>query len=401
MTRYRWISFAMAAGVALSVSAIAASPAVGAGTASPDAATHNAAVSAARARLASARAAALKPGVQQAKAMGQNVAPGTPLANPYRAYPPSCAAYPLPDEATGPTYSSRVALYTRDPYGNAVAPETVTITVWRIACSSSGNLTPYNTDGGFNAMTLMRIDRDPANENNLATFPTFPFLQVTQGSIGYTDAASVVRAATEPNTNVADGPFDAPIYSSATYVLENYNYGADYNHLYSYAFNLLVTPYADGVNPVEFQLPNYSPTTTTYPDAYNPLYIDGYAAAQWVNTSLNQGLIVQVAEQYDASHPTRRQLGFDLLTEDLNGNPLWLIGNAAFEIGTTSLNINTAYLGSGLAQLPWGTANVQIQDCNHLNMTFSPNAGLPSPIPSFSGLITYSRLFSPNGMLCE
>ncbi|MEP7098097.1 MAG: hypothetical protein ABI748_10580, partial [Dokdonella sp.] len=272
-----WMSFAVAAGIALSVSASAATTSVS------DAATHNAAVSAMRARLAAARATALTANVNS-KAMGQYVYPGAPMANPYRAYPPSCAAYPLPDKASGPAsgiYSVRMPLFTRDSSGNAQPPETVTITIWRMACSSTGSKTPYNTDGGYNAMTLMRIDRDPANDNHTDVFPTFPLLQVQQLGVGYNDLASIVRAANEPNTVLSDGMFDAPLYSSATYVLENFNFGSAYNHLYSYAFNLRIDPSANNAPKVEFQIPAYSPSQSTYPDAYNPLPLDGYMSGTW------------------------------------------------------------------------------------------------------------------------
>jgi hypothetical protein len=67
---------------------------------------------------------------------------GPRIANPYRAYPPSCLADPLPDTPSGPFTSFQMPLYSRDTGGNPVTPETVTVTIWRMACSSSGNLTP-------------------------------------------------------------------------------------------------------------------------------------------------------------------------------------------------------------------------------------------------------------------
>ena len=40
-------------------------------------------------------------------------------------------------------------------------------------------------------------------------------------------------------------------------------------------------------------------------------------------------------------------------------------------------------------------------DCNHLDVTYAADEGLPEPIPAFSGLTTYDRLFTANGMSCE
>jgi hypothetical protein len=356
---------------------------------------HDAAVMRVRAAIASASDR------HGAKAMGNNGYPGTPLANEFRAYPPSCAAWPLPDKATGPTSTARIPLYSRTSLGEIITPETVTITVWRIACSSTGDHTPYNVDGGHNALTLLRIDRDAGNEGHTDHFPTFPALQIKQGTIDYSDDQSYVRSAIEPNTFTSDFLFDTPVFRSMTIVLESYNKDDSYIHLYNNAFTLQINPYANGVNPVEFQIGDYVPTQGTYPDAFAPLPFDGYTAAQWINTTLNEGLLVQITEQLQPNGSTLRQLVFDLLTEDLNGDPLWLVGNTSFGVGATTLTVNTSYLGNGLSQLPWGTATFEIEDCNHLNVTFAANNGLPNPIPGFNGLTVYQRLFSPNGMVCE
>ena len=387
------LTFALAAG-------LVALPVFAADTAASAASYHDAAVVKVRAQLAQALAEGRSAQQKRSKAQGNNVYPGTPLANEFRAYPPSCAAWPLPDRTSGQVWSSRIPLYVPNQTGPQT--ETVTVTIWRIACSSSGSATPYNTDGGSNAMTLLRIDRDAVNENNPnINPPRFPFLQIQQGSVDYNDGASVVRAAPEPNTFVSDAPFDGLILRSTTYVLENYSVGGDFQHLYSYAFKLLVNPLVNGVNPVEFNIPDYNPTQSTYPDAFAPLPLDGYSAAQWINTEFNEGLLVQVTEQPQSNGSTVRQLVFDLLTEDLNGDPLWLVGNAAFTVGQSSITVNTNYLGNNLAQIPYGTAKFEVTDCNHLDVTFTANPGLPSPIPTINGLTTYDRLFTPNGMTCE
>jgi len=352
---------------------------------------HAAAISAAQAQLATARNS-------HAKAMGNYTGSGSPFANEYRAYPPSCAAWPLPDKASGSTVSKRVALYTRNANGDAVTPETVTITVWRVPCSSSGNASlPYNSDGGGNAMTLMRIDRDATNEGRFDQFPTFPQLfHADPVSFSTIMPGDEVRAAQEPNTFVDDGPYDSPIYLSTTYVLENYNFGAVYLHNYNYAFQLIVDPYIANQSATTFNLGDYTD------NGLAALPLDGYAAAQYYNTARNEGLIVQMAEDYDAANPYRRQLGFDLLTTDLNGAPFWLVGSAAFDnTFPTSLSVPVTYLVNGNTTQPWGNATVVLRNCNQLDVTFAPNDRLSAPVPSFSGKVTYSRIFAANGMVCE
>ncbi len=338
--------------------------------------------------------------VASPKVMGTSTYPGTPMANAFRAYPPSCAADPLPDASSSLFKRVTMPVYATSSAGGTT--ENVTITVWRLACSSSGNPTTYNPTGAFNAMTLVRIDRAANASSNVV--PRFPQFLVKQGNIDFTTTKSMVRMAVEPNTVISDTPFDSPVISSTTYVLENYPYdGAGY-FTFSDAFTLRINPFLNGVTPVDIAMDAYVPNQTDYPDAYASLPLDGYAGAQWANTQLNEGLIVQVAEAYDPTHPLRRQLGFDLLTQDLNGDPLWLVGNAAFDSpasGTTSLTIQTNYLGNGLTQKPWGTAKFEMKSCGQMNVTFSPLANLPAPVPSFSGLTTYDRIFSANGMVCE
>ncbi|MEO7323861.1 MAG: hypothetical protein ABIW82_03450 [Dokdonella sp.] len=347
---------------------------------------------------------AAKPGDgPHTKVMGIHPYPDTPGANAFRAYPPSCAADPLPDKSTVPVVSNRIPLFARDATGTGLV-EGVTVTVWRIPCSSSGAATAYNPNALTNAMTFVRIDRDTANEGNRSHFPTFPIVQASQGSIGFGTAgapnpASLVRLASEPNTVIADTPFDSPMYDSTTYVLENYPYTGSGFFKFSDAFTLRIDPQIGGVTPLDLAIPDYNPAL--YPDSSALMPFDGYAAAQWINATLNQGLIVQIAEQIQPDGSTVRQLGFDLETVDLNGDVMWLVGNAAFLPFATNVVINTNYLGNGLSQHSWGTAKFELQDCNHLDVTFAPNALLPTPIRGFSGLIHYDRLFSANGMLCE
>jgi len=344
------------------------------------------------------RVRAAAPNSAGPKVVGTSVYPGTPGANPFRAYPPSCAADPLPDnwQASTPIYSAPVSLYATNEARSQYYFETVQITVWRIACSSSGAATTYNPGGLFNAMTLVRFDRASQYDHDRDIFPTMPQMLAQQG----TGALAAVRMAVEPNTVISDTVFDTPIYDSTTFVLENLPYTGSTYFTFSDAFTLGVNPnIGTGVTPII--VPDYAPTQSTFPDAFALLPLDGYAAAQWVGGSRSEGLLVQVTEQPQTDGSTVRQVVFDLLTKDTNGDPLWLVGNAAFPVGTTSLTINTNYLGNQLALNPWGTAKIELVDCNHLDVTFTPNAQLPSPIASFSGLTTYERLFNANGMLCE
>lgn len=330
--------------------------------------------------------------------------PGTPVANGYRAYPPSCAAWPLPDTPSGPTWSGNIPLYTRKADGNpATSAETVKVTVWRISCSSSGSgvPTPYNGTGTYyNAMTFLRIERSTANNNRHDVYPTMPYVQIKQYDVDFTADASLARLAVDPNTVTSELPYDAPLYSSTTFVLENYPYGAAYNHQYSNGFVLRVNPNLGSGAVLDLNVPAYQPQQGNYPYADGPMFLDGYAAAQWINYDRNEGLILQVPEQYDASGNLRRQLVYNLLTKDTNGNPFWIVGNGPFNDFDVSTTMPALYLGNG-SNPPWGTAKIQMVNCNELDVTLTPNSNLPAPVPSISGTIKFQRLYNANGMVCE
>jgi hypothetical protein len=321
------------------------------------------------------------------------------MANAFRAYPPSCAADPLPDQPSGPTWTAVVPLYVPVSDGDPML-EDVTVTVWRLACSSSGTETDYNPTGAHNGMTLLRIDRDAGFEGDAELFPTFPVIRISQGG-DFVGVDSIPRVALEPNTILSEVVFDTPIVDSTTYVLENYVYQGYGYFTFSDGFTLQVDPVVPNVTPVEIDVPAYEPTQASYADAFAPLPIDGYSAAQWVNYELNEGLLLQVTEQVQPNGTMVRQVVFDLLLEDNDGEPLWLIGNAAFPVDARTLRIDLAYLGNGLAQIPWGTATIEVADCNHLDVDFDARNDLIAPIPAFDGLTTYERLFTPNGMTCE
>lgn len=356
----------------------------------------------------SAPRAGRAPGVAPPKVEGNQAAPGTPAANAYRAYPPSCASDPLPNKTTAPVYSINMPFWARKPSDLSHGYlENVTVSVWRLPCSNSGAATRYNPQGLPNSITLLRIDRATGNEGHEDIYPTFPILQVKQGSIDFTitsgnvtarNPKSYPRVASEPNTVRESANYDNSIIDSTTFVLENFPDSDAGFFSYGDAFTLRVDPNVPGtVQPVDIAVPAYAASTATA--AGRPF--DGYAAAQWISADLGQGLLVQVTEQPQTNGTTVRQLVFDLETTDLDGNVFWIVGNAAFAVGQTSITVDANYLGQQLTQIPYGTAKFELRDCNRLDVTFTPVANLPAPVPTLDGLQTYNRLFTPNGMTCE
>lgn len=341
------------------------------------------------------------------------------VANVSRAYPAGCFSDALPQTVnslpatpSGTLYSGTVTLYAVNTQGTSgqIYTEDVTITIFRVPCSSSGDRLAYNTDGGPVSATLMRIQRQAQYDHQSSYYPTFPGVRIAQGSIGFDNPSYLdyVRVAPEPNTVVSDTLIDSSVIDSATFVLENYPYQGtgffDFNNAFSIRFDNFI---ASGVQrQFVFNIPAYSPTQGTYPAAFLPLPINGYLTGSWYDpTHSGEGILTQV---FDIGGG-KRVFAMTWYTFDNTGLPFWLFGNVQFNIGATSIvNMPVYYrIGGGFAgnftpgfpQPSWGTMSVQFADCNH--MTFSYNGTGPSSGPTGSGTKTWQRIGSINSLACQ
>jgi hypothetical protein len=395
--------------LALAAAAFACTVSAADALSAPDsagAAAHRAAIAKKQALVA--QAAIARAGTGAAVAAVQSTSGGPRIANPYRAYPPSCGASPLPDTVSGPSWSAVVPLYTRDGNGDAGTPENATITLWRVACSSSGSLSPYNFDNGPNAMLLMRIDR---SSNRQDILPTMPLLSSGQATSGGT-ASAYVRAAQDPNTVTSELPFDATIFAtSSVYVLENYddptNLGLTY---FNYDFNLNIDPVLDAncTGCATIPVPGYQPTQSTYPAAFQDLPIDGFMSSAWYDTAHSgEGIMVQI---YNNPDNATRTLFAAWYTYDANGIPFWLAiqGTATFGSNTFSNVPVYYYTGGGFAgnfnsvtQHNWGTMNISFPNCSQMDFDFNGAASDVAGGPAGSGSRSFHKLADINGLNCE
>lgn len=342
------------------------------------------------------------------------------VPNVSRAYPASCFSDALPQTVnslpatpSGTLYGGTVTLYA---VNNNTSPATastedVTITIFRVPCSSSGDKLAYNPDGGPVSATLMRIQRQAQYDHDAKYYPVFPGVRVSQGSIGFDNASYLdyVRIAPEPNTVVSDTLIDSSVTDSVTYVLENYPYQGtgffDFNNAFSIRFDNFIT--GSATRQVVFNIPAYNPTSGTYPAAFAPLPINGYLTGSWYDpTHSGEGILTQV---FDAGDAKTRIFAMTWYTFDNTGLPFWLFGTAQFNIGATSISGMKVYYrtGGGFAgnftpgfpQPQWGTMNVSFTDCNH--MVFSYNGTGPSSGPSGQGQKTWQRIGSINSLACQ
>lgn len=358
-----------------------------------------------------ARAALLVPhaaGTGQAKEL---------VPNASRAYPASCFSdmqpsapgniEPLPITPSGPTYGGTITAAAYDNVNKVATTENLTVTIWRVPCSSSGDKLSYNPDGGPVAATLVRLTRSSANEGNTDVFPEFPNLGIAQGSVTFSDSNLdyYVRAATEPNTVIADAYGSTFVYST-TYVLENYA-GANI-----FAFNQAFQIQFDNGNTngqFIFSVPDYNPTPSTYPAASQPLPIDGYLSGSWYDpTHSGEGILTQVYDQ----NGTIRTFAATWYTFDSSGRPFWLVAAGSFTIGATSIqNLPVFYRTGGgfagnftppLAQPSWGTMSVSFPNCNQMTFTYNGTtaSGITPPVAG-SGTKTFSRIGVLNSLACQ
>jgi len=358
-----------------------------------------------RARLLAPHAA----GATQAKEL---------VSNASRAYPAGCFSdtlpsapgniEPLPVTPSGPTYGGTVTLYAYDTtISNHDSTENVTITIWRVPCSSSGAKPSYNPDGGAAAATLIRIQR--ANNGVTSKYPTFPSVRISQGSIGFDDVTfrDYVRVVSEPNTVIADTLVDAPVIDSTTYVLENYPYSGASIFALNQTFQIRFdNGYASGQT--TFNVPDYTPTPATYPAASQPLPINGYLSGSWYDpTHSGEGILTQV---FDVDGKTRI-FAATWYTFDNAGIPFWLVAQGSFNIGATSIqNMGVTYrTGGGFAGnftppttlQTWGTMSVSFPNCQQMSFSYNGNTGAVNGGPGGQGTKTFTRIGSINSLACE
>jgi hypothetical protein len=339
------------------------------------------------------------------------------ISNSYRAYPASCfsdtlpspsnAIQPLPITPTGPVYSRTVTLGTNSQNTS----EDVTITIWRVACSSSGDKLSYNPDGGYVGATLMRIQRQSAYEGDSQLYPVYPDIRIAQGNITFDNPnfTDYVRVASEPNTVVSDTIVGSPIINSTTYVLENYPNPSLGFFYFNNAFTIRFDNGYQGGR-VTTSVPDYSPTSQTYPAAFLPMAVNGYLTGSWYDpTHGGEGMLTQV---YDTGDGVNRTFFAAWYTFDQSGLPFWLVAQANFPIGTTQLqNVQVLYAtGGGFAghftppiqRNVWGTMNVSFPDCQHIKFDYNGSTGTVQGGPGGSGTgVVWTRLGNINSLNCQ
>lgn len=327
-----------------------------------------------------------------------------PYANPYREYPASCIADPLPATPTGPVYTMNIDLAAWHPgLGDYVRETGLKVSVWRIPCSSSGEWD--------NAVTLMRVQRAAEVEGSADQLPLFPGVSVSQGEVEFDNPAGhdLARVAEEPNTIVSQFTVDSEMIYSTTYVLEAYPVANRPFIDYTGAFNLRLDNYINDGRARQYtlQIPAYDPAK--YAAASQPLPINGHMSNNYYDPAHSgEGMVVQVFERGDIG---TYDLNFNWFTYGPDGEPFWITGGASLEPGTREVTTSeVGYLteggfggnfGARANAHPWGTVSFAWPSCGHLQLTFTSLTGLPANVPQGSGTLNWIPTGDINGLTCE
>jgi hypothetical protein len=328
----------------------------------------------------------------------------TPRANAYRTYAPSCLAYPLPEQFSGPLYppnaSFRVLLAARDiNVSNQFFEEIVNVRLWRIPCSSSGEF--------YDSVTLLAIDRDAPNEGNANRYPLFPGLRVTQGN----NTRKLVRVADEPNTVVSHIFADEPLINSGTYVLENFASTSSQTAVWDFnnQFTLTFLNFFAGDPGQSISVATYNPTQQTYPDAFGNIPITGYLTGNWFDEAHSgEGMLVQVFDLPNNS--TQVLFTFAWFTYGPDGRPFWLFGASPIARDTRGpIDVPTIFhsnggfagqFGPSTTTSPWGSVRFSFPTCYEMRFRYSSTT-TAAGVPQGTGEKTWVRTVDTNGITCE
>jgi hypothetical protein len=323
------------------------------------------------------------PGVAQAVTTG-------PTANPYRAYPPSCLADPLPSVPQGPSAVGLVPMRTVVLATGSAGPiEDVVVAIYRTPCSS-----------GTSAM-LAHVERATTR---LDVVVILPQVEIAQGGV----VLPTARLSNDPNTVRSSDFFSVSGYGflagGETYVFENWP-EADIPQI-NYNQSLTVTLKRSGLQDVSIAVPAYNPAS--YPEASQSIPVSGYLSGAYYDPAHSgEGMMIEVNE----ASATSRYIFMAWYTYDASGVPFWISGTGFFSPGDRSVRVDMIYTfgggfaggfpSSGVSVAPWGSITLDFPNCNIAHFRYQANSDLPSGVPSGSGSKSWARLTSINGLNCE
>jgi hypothetical protein len=225
-------------------------------------------------------------------------------------------------------------------------------------------------------------------------FPIFPFIKITQNGV-----SGFARVTADPRDRASDAE-DSPVspVSGAQLVIQSaLPVAFDQNAPFEIDFGY-------GTFTLGGQMFAYN--AAAYPDAGQPLIIDGYVTGSYYdNTHGGEGILFEVGERSDGN----LFVFFSWFTYDDLGIPFWIVGNTDIGKNLTTVGVPALVLRGGgfagnftppLQSEPWGAVRFTFPDCDSMRLQFQSTTSQPG-VPTGQGFRNWKRLSNINGLLCK
>ncbi|MEO8672141.1 MAG: hypothetical protein ABI411_12560 [Tahibacter sp.] len=174
------------------------------------------------------------------------------------------------------------------------------------------------------------------------------------------------------------------------------------------AFQVIVDDPLRARQSATFAVAAYQPTPETYPDAFGPRPVNGRYAGNFFDPAKpGEGIVVEIGDV--TGRPGIHFLQFAWHSFDNDGAPFWISGGTSFEGRPRHLHMTSAYRSGGRfggaraadAQSPWGTVDIEFNDCHTAVIEYAAIDGLPPGIPAGFGRLQWQRLTGISGYECD
>ncbi|MEO8672376.1 MAG: hypothetical protein ABI411_13755 [Tahibacter sp.] len=283
------------------------------------------------------------------------------------------------------TLSLPALVASNTPASFAVGERNVSVSVRRYACNATKSILVLgfeDTDNLSGARTLL-----------------FPKLTAELGD----KTEELVAFALEDGSLVSPD-FVGWIGSRSSFALVPRFSSMDLNR----SLRLRVTASQGAGQTATFDIPEYTPTPQTTPDAFGARVISGrYAGNYFDATRSGEGIIVEIGDF--SGQPGSHFLQFSWFTYDNEGKPFWISGGGNFADGDKHLHMPAAFRGGGLfagtkaaeTLSIWGTVDIEFSDCNTLQLDYASAGKFAPNVPVGSGHLEWQRLTGISNFGCN
>lgn len=294
----------------------------------------------------------------------------TDLGTPF---PPGCLSINLPEQPP-PEDALLIDSNVPAPTLNSNSRDgTVRVRIWRVACDDEGFsvvLVRMRQTGGGNPIVVPQVFAEagdvtlPFHEAQLVLLPGAGNVGATGGIIN--NAGTTWMLAVDPIS-----------INNATNFLPE-----DYNETFTVEFNWGGFATADPEF-TRFVLDRFDPEIDL-PQFDQPV-LNGRYSGQWIKSDApRQGLVLQIAEQFNEIENVDENFVFAIFFTYLDGEPIWVVGNSNAGLtqpGPVTIAMSTLENGEFIsdpnqpaadqvAQEAAGSIEIEVVDCNRIRVNY-------------------------------